>query len=380
MTTSTSLRPGSGRLPQYLLFAATGVGCALPGVLLPVLISTWHIHDQQAGLAFFFSWMGSSLGALIVRGSLRRCVLLGGALVALGSWGITGLAGGWLLVWMALYGAGMGLTMTSISLIRQRDSDERELVRLNFMWAAGSVACPWLALRALQLNSSSTVLIVFGTCMLAMAFWVAMGVFVRTQPMVVPISNSRMAAFRLIPFSLIVMVCFATGIEASAGAWLATYATRLHHTLRFTVAAPTCLWTGLLLSRLLWSLPGIKASSRQIIQGSLWLVALSTLALVATQNTVGVLLAAFGIGLGLGPVYPLLLARALLYDASGNIFFLAGLGSGSLPWLTGAISQWTSSLRSGLLVPAGAAVVALLLALFVTPSSPYSAASVPPDN
>lgn len=375
MTPLASQPLSSGRLPQYLLFAATGVGCALPGVLLPVLISTWHIHDQQAGLAFFFSWLGSSLGALVVRGSLRWTVILGGVLVALGSWGITGLAGGWLFVWMALYGGGMGLTMTSVSLIRQRESDERELVRLNFMWAAGSVACPWLALRALQLNSSSTILIVFGTGLLTMALVVALRVHVRTGQTTA--ASHRFTAFRLIPFSLIIMVCFATGIEASAGAWLATYATRLQHTIQFTVAAPTCLWAGLLLSRLLWSIPKIEVSSLRIVQGSLWLVAVSAVSLVATQSISGVLLAAFGMGVGLGPVYPLLLAKALLYDESGNIFFLAGLGSGTLPWMTGALSQGTSSLRTGFLVPVAAALVALMFALFVTPPSPSSVVSAP---
>ncbi len=350
------------RLPHYLLFAICGIGCALPGVLLPILISRWKLHDQQAGLAFFFSWLGSSFGALLVRGSLRRSILLGGVLAAVGSSGLTGLAGGPVPLWMALFGLGLGLTMTSVSVVGRRRSGERELVRLNFMWAAGSVTCPWLALRSLQASNASGLLISFGVCFLALASWGVRAEDLYIRPTPSSAGRSNLAAVRLIPFTLVVVVCCSTGIEASAGAWLTTYAARLHGNLHLTVAAPACLWSGLLLSRLLWSLAAIKLQPDRIVWGSCWLVVLSTLSLVATQAPVGVLLAAFGIGLGLGPLYPLLLARALLHDESGNIFFLAGLGSAILPWLTGALSQWSSSLRNGLLVPAAAALVMLLLA------------------
>lgn len=364
---------GSRRSLQYVLFAGTGIGCALPGVLLPLLQPKWHLHDQQAGLAFFLSWIGSSSGALLVRGSLRRTVILGGMLVFIGSWGLTGLAEGWFSVWMAFYGMGMGLTMTSISLVRQQNSEERELVRLNFVWAIGSVASPWLTVHALRVNNASRILAAFGVVFLAIALWTAAGVTTSTRPAAASASRSWLSAFKLLPVSLAVMVAFSTGIEASAGAWLATYASRLQHNLQFILGAPTCLWTGILLSRLLWSLPSLKASPRLIVQGSLSLVAISAVALVASENLVAILLAALGIGIGLGPIYPLLLARALLYDESGNIFFLAGLGSGFLPWMTGALSQWSSTLRGGLLVPAAAAIIALSLSLFANPREPASA-------
>jgi hypothetical protein len=36
-------------LPLYLAFAATGVGVALPGVLLPVLLTQWQYGMSKAG-------------------------------------------------------------------------------------------------------------------------------------------------------------------------------------------------------------------------------------------------------------------------------------------------------------------------------------------
>lgn len=377
--TSATASHSSGRSIQYLTFAATGVGCALPGVLLPVLITRWNLHDQQAGLAFFFSWLGSSFGALLVRSSLRQSVIAGGVLVTLGSWGITGAAGGPLPLWMALYGAGMGLTMTSISLVRQRESDDRELVRLNLMWAIGSVTCPWLAARVLQSGSASRFLSVFGICFLALVLATAWGVSRSPAHPRAPATRSRLAAIRTVPFALLLMVCLATGIEASSGAWLTTYAMRLQHGVKLAVAAPTCLWAGLLLSRLIWSLPAITAASASIVRASLWLVAGATILLIANQNPATILVAAFGIGFGLGPLYPMLLTKALLFDESGSIFFLAGLGSASLPWLTGGFSQWTSSLRCGLLAPAGAAALMLLLSSLPTPTALLQAASTSPQ-
>jgi fucose permease len=63
------------------------------------------------------------------------------------------------------------------------------------------------------------------------------------------------------------------------------------------------------------------------------------------------LAAAFALGFGIGPTYPLLLAWALDLHRGGTIFFLAGVGSACLPWLTGLVSAERASLRTGLVVP-----------------------------
>ena len=73
-------RSGGFRWQTLLLYAGflgTGVGVALPGVLLPVFLLNWHLRDEQAGRLFLLAWAGSSLGALAVRGSLRTCLALG---------------------------------------------------------------------------------------------------------------------------------------------------------------------------------------------------------------------------------------------------------------------------------------------------------------
>jgi fucose permease len=85
--------------------------------------------------------------------------------------------------------------------------------------------------------------------------------------------------------------------------------------------------------------------------------------LIASYNSLGILVGVFLIGYGLGPIYPLLLAVALQYSDNTLIFFVAGLGSASLPWLTGVTSSAASSLRMGLWVPLLASLVLLFLGL-----------------
>jgi fucose permease len=90
---------------------------------------------------------------------------------------------------------------------------------------------------------------------------------------------------------------------------------------------------------------------------------LGALLLIASGASLGILPGVFLVGFGLGPIYPLLLAIALPYSENTTIFFIAGLGSAFLPWLTGVVSSSASSLRVGLLVPSAASVLMLILGL-----------------
>jgi fucose permease len=178
-------------------------------------------------------------------------------------------------------------------------------------------------------------------------------------------SGERVPAWRVfwtVPAGLILMTVLITGIEASAGGWLATYARRGGHGIGDTIAAPTCFWAGLLLSRLFWSIwHGMRQAA--VVRVSLALMGVASVMLVATELGWAVLAAAFCLGFGIGPTYPLLLSWALRFQRGGAIFFLAGVGSACLPWLTGLISAQHRSLRVGLAVPMVGTMVMLLVAM-----------------
>ena len=348
----------------YVGFAATGVGVALPGALLPALMARWHMSDEQGGRLFLMAWIGSSLGSLVVQGSLRRMLTAGCAAVAVAA-GALGVCGGFAAAyWMLLYGVGLGVTMTSTSLLRQQQATRvsAEMVRLNLVWAVGAFVCPSLTYRALSVGIMQPLL--FG---LAGSFAVLAACMVlQPETRLVQIEGSDRTpwmVFKRVPAPVLTMTLLITGVEAAAGGWLATYARRSSHSVAETIAAPTCFWAGLLLSRAFWSWGERWFTAERIVRGSLVLMAGASLLLIATASPAVVLAAGFLLGFGIGPVYPLLLAWALDFDRGGAIFFLAGVGSSCLPWLTGLISTERGSLRVGLVVPMVASGTMMVVAL-----------------
>ncbi len=391
----------------YTGFAASGFGCALPGVLLPLLFSHWHWTDREGGFLFLLITAGSALGPLALRPDLRRTVGVGHALVAAS-----------LLVWAGnpalaypaavTLGLGLGLVMTGISLLGHQlayphpphlaipfakdnpatptpDSRGAALVRLNFIWALGASLCPTLVSHALRtrfltrnllhaslLHSSllharcSQANSLNGILLLSAAAFAALSV---VSLLALPAgslqngSHRRLWSTANIPIALLLAAALSTGVEASGGAWLAAYAQRYRGGFAITFYAPTCFWAGLLTSRALSWLPGAhggqQLGNRRTLRALLLTAALATASLLLPLGGAGLLLASFLLGFGLGPLYPELLARVLAHRQTSTVFVLAGLASALVPWATGLLSSATGSLRAGFLMPLAAALVLL---------------------
>jgi FHS family glucose/mannose:H+ symporter-like MFS transporter len=355
---------GASDLPLYVGFAVTGFCCALPGALLPALLSKWGLDDRHGGTLFLLLWLGSSLGALCVRRALRSSIATGCTFLVFATMGLALTSHSFVYPLMMLYGLGLGLTMTSISLLRQQKRATQrsvELVRLNLMWAVGAFACPSLMTHALRVGDPRTVLLLAALFFAALCIWTLLRESRAHQ--LVEGGNLNWSSWKLlsgVPAPLILMTLLVTGIEASCGAWLATYAQRNDHQLVLTIAAPTCLWAGLLVSRFLGSFRVVEELLGRSFRLLLMIVAASTVSLLFHSSGFSLLVSSFLIGFGLGPIYPLLLARVLSFQEGSIIFFLAGTSSAILPWMTGTFSSHFSSLRIGLIVPASAAVVLLL--------------------
>ncbi|HEX4322314.1 MAG TPA: MFS transporter [Acidobacteriaceae bacterium] len=365
----------------YLGFAATGVGMALPGAVLPALLAHWSLSDRQAGTLFFLGWLGSSLGALAVRNSRVRSLAMGAMLAALGACGM-GFSSRWSgFIFMTVYGVGLGLTMTATSLLQAGLHAARrgaELNRLNLVWALGACVCPTLAEHSLRVASARTIFSLLGLFFALVGLWVFLFEHEplmahdplpgrSTQPSVSqrPVSEGRSNAqwnLALWPASLVAIILLPTGIESSMGGWIAAYVQRTQHTIATTVTAGTCFWAGLMLSRTVASaILHRHRLERLVLIQSLVTVVGGALLLIASQTSLGILPGVFLVGFGLGPVYPLLLAIALQFSENTAIFFVAGLGSAFFPWLTGVVSSAAESLRVGLAVPLAGAILMLLL-------------------
>jgi fucose permease len=361
------------RLVIYLSFAATGIGMALPGAVLPALLAHWSLADRQAGLLFFLGWMGSSIGALCVRPSRSRSIAAGSLLIAVGAIGMGFSTKAGSFAAMAVFGLGLGLTMTATSLLQSaRNADRRgaELNRLNLIWALGASTCPTLAEHSLRVASARTIFCALGSFFAVVSLWAYMferdpDRGVKTAPVSVPWRKGW--SLSLWPLPLVIIMLLPSGIESSMGGWIAAYVQRTHHTIATTVTAGSLFWLGLMLSRtLVSSIGALHRAERMVLRVSLCLVLAGTLILIADNATLGALPGIFLIGFGLGPAFPLLLAIALQYSENSAIFFMAGLGSAFFPWLTGEVSSAAGSLRVGLLVPLAAAVLLVTLGFRVS--------------
>lgn len=359
------------RVPEPLLhlgFALTGVGTVLLGAILPRLSVQWHLRDKDAGLLLLVQFATSASGALLVRRNLWKTLAIGYALFGAGGIGIFLLQQKSLAAFGA-YGLGLGLAMTSTNMLTSRRYPKRmgaALALLNFSWSAGSVACPLLAAQFLRHAGGGAAFGAVGV--VALPFTLLPLLAEREELNFSTNLQTGPTGFRevttIVYFALLAFLY--VGIEASVGNWMSTYATRATAwSFAGSTTAVAAFWAALLLGRAITPAILVRITERRLYRVSVAVTLGSLVLLLAAHRQYTILAGAALTGLALGPVFPLILALFLAEIGgsrnAGWVFAVAGLGGAVLSWLTGTISSGTGSLRIGLLVPAGAAVLMLLL-------------------
>jgi MFS transporter, FHS family, glucose/mannose:H+ symporter len=364
----------------YVGFIATGVALTIPGALLPLLLVRWSMNDARGGLLLFSFYGVGSFGSYYARGRMNWSVARGAVLTVLGAICL-GWAGRWTAYGaIALYGLGLSLTMTSISLLlSQRFPEQRrlELTRLNLVWAIGAALGPWVALRSTRGAATTQAAAVLHAqhVLIGVAIFFALAA---AWSVVMEASSSASVTERAaaaskrnegkgagVPWPLLVLIFGATGVDAAAGGWLTSYAQRAGDSLGITIGAATFLWLGALVSRIVHSTSWASRLPERAVLGSSMVAMTAALALLlAWPAGIVTMVAAAVLGLAAGPVYPLVIAAALRHRENSTVFAVAGVGASILPLATGALSNWTHSLRAGLGVPLlAAAVMAVLVAV-----------------
>jgi FHS family glucose/mannose:H+ symporter-like MFS transporter len=269
---------------------------------------------------------------------------------------------------LARLGGGLGLTMTSVSLLQsRRHAGKRaaELARLNLIWSLGACAAPSLLLRGAAHWTLWPVLLAASALFLALGAAAAFLLREPQAPSVPAVAAATAGAPRAtrLPWLLLAIIPLTTGVESSLGGWLSTYSRRAGLLTAGIANTVTCFWLGLLLGRLVFSIPQLAARwQRATLVFAPCLLALSIACLLTLHGAVSLAACALMAGAAVGPLYPLALALRLEHGEAGNLpFLIAGCGAAALPLLTGVVSDATRSLTHGLLVPLwGAAAMALL--------------------
>ncbi len=363
---------GPSALWLALGFLLAGVGTVLLGPILPALTDTWHLSDRDGGLLFAAKFVGSFLGGVTVPRKLRWGIFGGMvfACVGFGAFAASiGLATGALCLFVGGFGLGQIIASTNILAGRRwREHTGSALASLNFFWSLGAVACGVIAAAVMPRFGLRGPLLTFAGLFLA----TGLGGLLRSSQAHPQTATEEDTATAALPWSSLgyfaLLLFLYGGLETCMTGWLTTY------TLRFSdvrllggQSAVVLLWSALTAGRALSSvaLRYIHEASLQRI--SLGAAALFIAALTTTHHGPLLTLYCVLLGLSLAPFFPttfaILMLRRPHARAAGFILAVSGLGAALFPWLMGAVSTQTGSLRTAMLVPFLLALALLTLSL-----------------
>lgn len=371
---------------------------------------------------FSASMLGVLLSSwLLPRGRFRAAIGCGLGLLALGVAGLAAASSIGALAAVAIYGLGLGLVIPGGNLLAAHaaaPNSAAALNLLNFAWGAGAVASPALAGLIVRSARAAVVLDAFAALVaLAALFWLA-APDAAPKPAAHPPRPWRAAPFAPLPPAVptaprsrspegqsarkvgrlrqayrralaawgawLLLACLFflyIGCENSVGGWVAALAHRAGLAGAAWLLPAGLFWGGLLGGRALAPLLLRRRESRRLARAAL-LLALAGIALLIaipsrgfaaaeSARAVGFLMdaAASLAGLGLSVVFPTLLSLLSPAEAGAApppaadplLFVPAGLGGAVLPWLVGALSHYSGSLRAALLLPLAAALALFLL-------------------
>jgi fucose permease len=368
-----------------LLFAGfilSGIATTIVGPMLPLFIRRWHLNDGQAGLfstiQFSAAWIGTLLSSAIAswRG-YRPALVIGYALTGVGLATLNADAHAVALTATATFGLGYGLLTpgTNLCVAELGGAKSASLLNLlNFAWGVGAMACSPLIALALKNNAVNRVLAgcaAFGAFMVLGLLFASFAADAGSKETKTADAVSSVPGFSIL-FALACLFFIYVAMENGIGIWAAEYAKRLAGGITsLTTLAPMFFYAGLTLGRASAPLALRRRPERTIVLGALGLAGAGTIALIAASALKFAIVAVFLAGLGCASVYPIYIAWLSRWygerakKIGGVLFALASLGGSVGPWLIGFVSQLSSSLRIGYLVPLFSALIMVGIVLLL---------------
>jgi fucose permease len=352
----------------FLGFVLSGIATTIVGPMLPVFIRRWGLDDGQAGLfssvQFLAALVGTGIsGAWMAWRGYRPSLVAGYALIGYGLATLNASTHVNALAATAAFGLGYGLITPGTNLYVAEAGGARGaslLNLLNFTWGVGAMACSPLIALALRRNWLPGLLIgyaIFGAgLVLALLFARFGGEKHETSR-----ANAEGATFRVgrgVTIALATLFFTYVLMETSIGVWAAEYSRRIANGItNITTLAPMFFYAGLTAGRGLAPLALLCVSERPLVLGAVSLTAIGTTVLIFSTTLTVAIAGVFLAGLGCASIYPIYIhwlskwygARAK--RIGGFLFALASLGGAAGPWLVGAVSKYSGTLRAGFLVP-----------------------------
>jgi len=359
-------------------FTLIGVTTVLLGPLLPALAAQWGMQDLQKGYLLFGQYAGSVVGSLLSTRVLPRwgfnrvctaamLILCSGLeIFMLSSWQV-GVAG------IFLCGLGMALAIAASNLGVAESNPGRAasaLSLLNFSWGIGAVAFPFLVGTILRSVPLSRLVPAVG--LLPLVFAIRFALYAKSSHASAEkraINTAPLTPWQPLPFVLIASLAFLyVGTECALGGWIASYARDFAPVSAASAAmAPSAFWAALLAGRALAPLALRYRGELTVYRLGLITAFAGTTLFLSAQNVPLLLIGAAIAGFGLAALFPItaaVMSRDLGERGNrfGGFFFATGnLGGAIIPFLVGAISSQTHSLRTGMAL--ALVVMALMLGM-----------------
>jgi MFS transporter, FHS family, glucose/mannose:H+ symporter len=377
--------PQGPRNVLVLLFAGfvlSGIATTIIGPMLPIFIRRWSLNDGQAGFFSSIQFLAALAGTLASSAvaawrGYRPALVLGFALMGAGLASLNADTHQVALAATAAFGLGYGLITPGTNLFVAELGGAKSaslLNQLNFAWGAGAMACSPLIALALKRNGLNILLTgaaIFGGILVVGLLFASFGAQKHEKDP--GTAGGASPAIGLgVTIALAAMFFIYVAMENGIGIWSAEYAKRLANGITgMTTLAPMFFYAGLTSGRGAAPLFLRRLPERTIVLGALSLAAAATALLIAARSLPVATLAVFLAGLGCASVYPIYIAwlsrwyGARAKKIGGTLFALASLGGSVGPWLVGSVSQFSASLRIGLLVPLLSALIMIGLVLLL---------------
>ena len=367
----------------------TGFGTVFLGPILPALAAAAHTTDSGSGVLFAAQFLGSLLGGSTTNARLWFCLLRGYVAALFGFILLAICAGGetrTALLALALFplGFGVGQMLTALNLIVSRrfgDARGRALNLLNLSWSLGAVIAPFALGQTIgKFDTRAALLVVAALFALGLVLAVLSRGRAAAEQARFPLPSTDALGGWTLPWTAFAyfasLLLIYGGVETSISGWLTTFETRYGGgDLSRSTWSTGVLWIGIAGGRALVSLLLLRLREKTVLRGSLALAAISVLALTQAQGSLAISFWAAMAGVSLAPWFPLIFASMIAEGASageaGKILATSAIGAAVIPWLVGALSRGTGSLRIGMLLPY-LGVMALLAMSLLRPKGQIS--------